>query len=158
MLKLVPIAAAALMAMSAHAVDKNITVTAEVNATLDLLSADGSALPTTMQMAYQPGGGLNPATVQTKIFTNDKAKDVQIRVANDPKLTGPSGAEVPLTVKLGGTTLTTTQQTLQATSIFLGDVADGSSVLPLSVSQTTRGVLTTGNYQGLVTLVLTQAP
>lgn len=160
MLKFVPIAAAALMAMSTHAVEKNITVTANVDATLELLSADGSALPTTMQMQYLPGVGLQPAVVSTKIFTNDKAKNVEVRLASSPSLTNqtnPSADAAPLTVKLGDETLATTVKTLQAAEIFLGDVKDGSIVLPLSIAQSTPGVLLTGSYQGLVSLVLTQS-
>lgn len=160
MLKFVPIAAAALMAMSAHAVQKDITVTATVDATLEMLSADGSALPTTMQMQYMPGVGLQPAVVNTKIFTNNKANDVQIRLASSPSLTNqtnPGANPAPLTVKLGDETLGTTVKTLQANAIFPGDVTDGSIVLPLSIAQSSPQTLDTGSYQGLVSLVLTQS-
>ena len=160
MLKFVPIAAAALMAMSAHAVEKNITVTANVDATLELASADGSALPTTMQMQYLPGVGLQPAVVNTKIFTNDKANNVEVRLASSPSLTNqtnPSADPAPLTVKLGDETLGTTVKTLQANAIFPSDVKDGSIVLPLSIAQSTVKVLETGSYQGLVSLVLTHS-
>lgn len=162
MLKFVPIAAAALMAMSmsAHAVQKDITVTATVDTTLEMLSADGSALPTTMQMQYLPGTGLQPAVVNTKIFTNDKTKDVQIRLASSPSLTNqtsPGSAAVPLKVKLGGNELTTTASTLTAATTFPGTVAEGSVVLPLSIAQSTVAEVPAGSYQGLVSLVLTQA-
>ncbi|RDI15518.1 cable pilus major pilin CblA [Comamonas sp. AG1104] len=161
MLKFVPIAAAALMAMSAHAVQKDITVTATVDTTLEMLSADGSPLPTTMRMQYLPGSGLQPAVVNTKIFTNDTARDVQIRLASSPSLTNqtnPSADDVALTVKLGGNELTTTASTLTAATTFPGTVAEGSVVLPLSIAQTTVAPITaSGSYQGLVSLVLTQA-
>ncbi|MCA8352493.1 cable pilus major pilin CblA [Burkholderia cepacia] len=161
MLKYVPIAAAALMSMSAHAVQKDITVTANVDTTLEMLSADGSALPTTMQMQYLPGSGLQAAEVNTKIFTNDKAKDLQIRLAAEPALknqTSPGAKEIPLAVKLGTTALSTTATTLKASEIFTGELAQGSNVLPLSIEQKTVGAITAaGSYQGLVSVIVTQS-
>ena len=161
MLKYVPIATAALMSMSAYAVQKDITVTANVDTTLEVLSADGSALPTTMQMQYLPGAGLQPAVVNTKIFTNDKAKNLQIRLATDPSLqnqTNPGAATIPLTVKLGDTTLTTTATTLKGADLFQGELAQGSNVLPLSIGQKTVAAVTaSGSYQGLVSIILTQS-
>lgn len=162
MLKFVPIAAAALMAMSmsAHAVQKDITVTASVDTTLEMLSADGSALPTTMQMQYLPGSGLQAAVVNTKIFTNDKAKNVQIRLASSPSLTNqtsPGSPAIPLTVSLGGNALTTTASTLTAAELFPGELAQGSNVLPLSIAQQTVAAVAAGSYQGLVSVILTQS-
>ncbi|MCA8091851.1 cable pilus major pilin CblA [Burkholderia anthina] len=161
MLKYVPIAAAALMSMSAYAVQKDITVTANVDTTLEMLSADGSALPATMQMQYLPGAGLQAAEVNTKIFTNDKAKDLQIRLVADPSLknqTNPGAEEIPLAVKLGATTLSTTATTLKAAEIFTGELAQGSNVLPLSIQQKTVAPVTAaGNYQGLVSMIVTQS-
>lgn len=154
-------AAAALMSMSAHAVQKDITVTATVDTMLEMLSADGSALPTTMQMQYLPGSGLQAAVVNTKIFTNDKAKDLQIRLASSPALrnqTSPGANEIPLKVTLGDTELSTTAATLQAAALFPGDLAQGSNVLPLSISQKTVAAVTAaGSYQGLVSVILTQS-
>ncbi|MBR8066760.1 cable pilus major pilin CblA [Burkholderia ambifaria] len=161
MLKYLPIAAAALMSMSAHAVQKDITVTANVDSTLEMLSADGSALPTTMQMQYLPGAGLQATVVNTKIFTNDKAKDLQIRLATDASLknrTSPGALEIPLTVKLGDTELSTTAKTLKTTDLFPGELAQGSNVLPLSIGQKTVAAITaSGSYQGLVSVILTQS-
>ncbi|AYQ41935.1 giant cable pilus [Burkholderia aenigmatica] len=161
MLKFIPIAAAALTSMSAHAVQKDITITANVDTTLEMLSADGSALPTTMQMQYLPGSGLQAAQVNTKIFTNDKAKDLQIRLASTPALknqTNPGAAEIPLAVKLGATEVTTTATTLKVAELFPGELAQGSNVLPLSIEQTkVEPVTASGNYQGLVSVILTQS-
>ncbi|RQR61987.1 Cro/Cl family transcriptional regulator [Burkholderia sp. Bp9125] len=162
MLKYVPIAAAAaLMSMSAYAVQKDITVTANVDTTLEMLSADGSALPTTMQMQYLPGTGLQAAVVNTKIFTNDKAKDLQVRLAATPSLknqVNPGAKDIPLTVKLGDTELTTTAATLKTADLFPGDLAQGSNVLPLSIGQKTVAAVTaSGSYQGLVSVVITQS-
>lgn len=95
MLKFVPIAAAALMSMSAYAVQKDITVTANIDTTLEMLSADGSALPATVQMQYLPGSGLQATEVNTKIFTNDKAKDLQIRLAAEPSMKNQTNPGAP---------------------------------------------------------------
>ncbi|UEP46742.1 cable pilus major pilin CblA [Burkholderia ambifaria] len=161
MLKYIPIAAVALMSMAAHAAQKDITVTANVDTTVEMLSADGSALPTTMQMQYMPGTGLQSATVSAKIFTNDKAKDLQIRLAAVPSLknlTTPGAAEIPLAVKLGGTELSTTAATLKASEIFTGELAQGSNALELSIAQKTAAAVTaSGSYQGVVSVIVTQS-
>lgn len=163
MLKFVPIAAVALMSisMSAHAVQKDITVTANVDTTLEILSADGSALPTTMQMQYLPGQGLQAAEVMTKIFTNDVKKDLQIRLSMAPTLrniTNPGADEVPLAVKLGSTDVTTQAETLKAADIFTGDIKSGSNAMPLSIAQKDAGVLAaSGSYRGVVSVILTQS-
>ncbi|HDR9506982.1 Cro/Cl family transcriptional regulator [Burkholderia cepacia] len=161
MLKYIPIAAVALMSMSAHAAQKDITVTANIDTTLEMLSADGSALPTTMTMQYMPGSGLQSAAVSAKIFTNDKAKDLQIRLAAVPSLknqTNPGAAAIPLAVKLGGTELSTTAATLKASEIFTGELAQGSNALELSISQkTAESVTASGNYQGVVSVIVTQS-
>lgn len=156
-----PTAVAALMSMSAHAVQKDITVTANIDTTLEMLSADGSALPATMQMQYLPGTGLQAAVVNAKIFTNDKAKDLQIRLAAEPSLknqTSPGAKEIPLAVSLGDTALSTTAVTLKTAELFPGELAQGSNVLPLSISQkAAEAVTASGSYQGLVSVILTQS-
>ncbi|MBO1749153.1 cable pilus major pilin CblA [Stenotrophomonas sp. SI-NJAU-1] len=163
MLKFVPVAAIALMSisMSAHAVQKDITVTANVDTSLEILSADGSPLPTTMQMQYLPGQGLQTAQVMTKIFTNDVKKDLQVRLSADPALrntTNPGAPDVPLAVKFGNANLTTKAETLSAAEIFSGDIKNGSNALPLSVAQKQAGALTeAGSYQGVVSVILTQS-
>lgn len=161
MLKFIPIAAAALMSMSAFAVQKDITVTANVDSTVEMLSADGSALPTTMQMQYLPGVGLQTASVNTKIFTNDKSKDLQVRLTEDsPSLknqTNPAAPAVPLKVSLADMELSTAPTKLISQNLFLGELAEGSIALPLSIAQATPEVVEAGSYQGLVSVILTQA-
>ncbi|VWC47143.1 cable pilus major pilin CblA [Burkholderia lata] len=161
MLKIVPIAAAALFSMSAFAVQKDITVTANVDPTLEILTADGSALPSSVAMSYMPGKGLQTKEVMTKIFSNDKTKDLQVRLATDAvmtNVTSPGATSIPLSVKLGNDVITTEATTVKAATIFLGDLSQGSSALPLSISQKTPGeVAEAGNYLGVVSLVVTQA-
>lgn len=157
-----PLLLTVVMGLSANAlaVQKDITVTANVDATLDLTTETGAVLPSTLQMGYMPGTGLTPVTQQTKIFTNDVAKDIKISLAGEAKLLDTVGAKpaIPLTVKFGDTALTTTPATLTATTLFpTGDSTNGSVIQPLMISQTTQTEVATGSYSGIVSIILTQA-
>lgn len=50
-----------------------------------------------------------------------------------------------------------TQANFTGSELFPGSVENGSAVLPLTISQTTKGILKTGQYSGVVSLMLTQA-
>ena len=63
----------------------------------------------------------------------------------------------PMTVKLGDKTLSTADVEYTGTELFPGSIENGSAVLPLTISQTTKGILKTGQYSGVVSLMLTQA-
>ncbi|MDH2895102.1 fimbrial protein [Rahnella variigena] len=157
-----PLMATAIMglAINAYAVQKDITVTANVDATLDMTTDTGEVLPSTMEMRYMPGVGLEPVSQMTKIFSNDAEKDVNINLAGTPQLMDTVGTNpnIPLTVKYGDLTLTQAQQTMTATTLFPnGDTANGSIIQPLMVSQTTQAAVASGNYSGVVSVVLTQA-
>lgn len=157
-----PLLLTVIMGLSANAlaVQKDITVTANVDATLDLTTETGAVLPSTLTMGYMPGTGLKPVTQQTKIFTNDVAKDIKISLAGAAQLQDTIGASaaIPLTVKFGDTTLTTTPATLTATTLFpTGDSVNGSIIQPLVISQATQAPVSSGNYSGIVSVILTQA-
>jgi hypothetical protein len=62
-----------------------------------------------------------------------------------------------MTVILGDKTLSTTDAEFTGTELFPGNIENGSAVLPLTISQTTKGILKTGQYSGVVSLMLTQA-
>lgn len=148
------------LAANAMAVQKDITVTANVDATLDLTTETGAVLPSTLTMGYMPGTGLQPVTQQTKIFTNDAAKDIKISLAGTAQLTDTVGAQpaVPLNVKFGNSVLTTAPVTVAAATLFPnGDSINGSIIQPLVISQATQAVLPSANYSGIVSIVLTQA-
>lgn len=150
--------------LSAMAVDKDITIVADVDPTLEILQADGSALPSTLRMNYIPGRGLQNASILTRILTNDVSKDLTMRLVTAPVLANmlnPATPGVPLSATYGGQALSaTTPVTLTATSLFPGaTTGEGSSVTQqLEVRQTTAGVLAAGSYQGVVSIVLTQVP
>jgi len=145
---------------SAMAVQKDITVTATVDAALDMTQSDGTALPKNIDMQYFPGTGLAPVSLQTKIWANDVAKDVKMRLANDFTLVNNLGAAtVPMSVKWGNQVLTTTDATMKATDLFPNTstaLKTGSVAKPLLISQATQEALETGTYQGVVSIYLYQ--
>ncbi|CAI1142363.1 MULTISPECIES: CS1 type fimbrial major subunit [Serratia] len=157
-----PIALAALFSLSAMAVQKDITVTADIDPTVELLQSDGTALPSSIKMTYLPGVGLQKQTLSTKIFTNDATKQVEMRLLATPSLTSittPTAAAIPLTVSYNGKALTTAvtkDSTLEPAVLFPNGRLDGGSVpFDLVIAQSTPGLVTTsGSYQGVVSLVL----
>lgn len=153
---------AALFSTSALAAEAIINVTANIDPTLELRNADGTLLEQNIRLGYLPGVGLDGHRMETKIYTNDKAKDVTVRLGSQPQLvhsTNTTAATIPLTVTLATKPLTTVEQTLTAAELFGSASGAGESVtLPLVISQATKApVDTAGTYQGMVQLVLTQA-
>lgn len=145
-------------AFAVQAVQKDITVNANVDATIDVTQADNSPLPSSITMQYLPGKGLSPLNLNTKIWSNSPTAGVNIRLVKAATLADVNGTKtIPLTVSLGGNVLTTTNQTLTAAVLFPAGTANGSDVLPLHLAQTTQSVLDTGAYTGIVSLVVTQA-
>ncbi|MGL5385855.1 MAG: CS1 type fimbrial major subunit [Enterobacterales bacterium] len=145
-------------AFAVQAVQKDITVNANVDATIDLTQADNSALPSSITMQYLPGKGLSPFNLNTKIWSNSPTAAVNIRLVKAATLTDVNGSEtIPLSVSLGGKALTTANQALTAADLFPAGITNGSDVLPLRFSQTTQGVIKTGSYTGIVSLVVAQA-
>lgn len=146
---------------SAMAVQKDITVTANVDAALDMTQVDNSALPKSVDMQYIPGTGLVPYQLQTKIWANDTAKDVMMQLTSDAVLVNSlGGATVPMSVSWGGTALSTTAVTLKATELFPNpDTAlqTGSIAKTLQIAQAKQEPLATGTYQGVVNIYLYQA-
>lgn len=174
LLKIAGMTAALLASTSAFAIQKDITVVADVDPTLELLQSDGSALPQLVRMNYIPGaaaanpapttplGGLQPVEIMTKILTNDVTKDVQIKLVNDPVLSpilNPTGSTVDLAVSYNNVDLSTTYSKLTAAAIFPAGTASGaaaSQAMPLKIRQKTPGSLATGSYSGVVSILLTR--
>ncbi|KVS70078.1 CS1 type fimbrial major subunit [Burkholderia cepacia] len=166
--KITLLSVAALASMSVMAVQKDITVVADVDTTLEMLRPDGSALPQTVNLDYVPGVGLREVSVPTKIFTNAINKGVNIRLVNSPVLAASTGSgSIPLTVKYNSVVLGTTNTLFAPDRLGLvqggtgagaANQYGGSNTLPLAIGPTTRGVLAQGRYQGVVSIVLTQAP
>lgn len=91
------------VAGSALAVQKDITVTANVDAALDMTQTDNTALPKAVEMQYLPGQGLQSYQLMTKIWSNDVTKDVKMQLVSPAQLVQSTDASkiVPLTVTLG---------------------------------------------------------
>ena len=146
------IVAAMTTSVSALAIQKDITVNASVDSQLDMTQADNTPLPASIDMQYLPGRGLESYRLNTKVWSNSATSNVKVRLAN------ADGAEtIPMTVKLGDKTLSTADVEYTGTELFPGSIENGSAVLPLTISQTTKGILKTGQYSGVVSLMLTQA-
>jgi len=121
--------------------------------------SDGQPLPSSVDMQYTPGVGLAPTTLETKIWSNDAAKDIKASLSATPTLTNTTGTgSATLAVKLGGQAITPTPITLSASELFpTGEVDQGSVTLPLEILPAAVAPLNSGNYTGMVSLVLTQA-
>lgn len=145
-------------AFATQAVQKDITVNANVDASIDLTQSDNSALPSSINMQYLPGKGLTPFSLNTKVWSNSATANVNIRLTKAVNLTDVNGTTtIPMEVSLGGKVLNATNQTLTAATLFPAGIDNGSDVLPLRIAQVTQGILATGTYSGIVSLVLTQA-
>ena len=90
------------VAVSASAVEKNITVTASVDPVIDLLQADGNALPSAVKLAYSPASKtFESYRVMTQVHTNDATKKVIVKLADTPQLTDVLNS----TVQMGRTSI-----------------------------------------------------
>ncbi|MEB7542046.1 CS1 type fimbrial major subunit [Enterobacter huaxiensis] len=158
LIKPLMIAAAMTTSVSVLAIQKDITVNASVDSQLDLTQADNTPLPASIDMQYLPGRGLESYRVNTKVWSNSATSNVKVRLVSAAQLSNTEGDQaVPMTVKLGDKTLTTADVEFTGAELFPGSIENGSAVLPLTISQTTKGILKTGQYSGVVSLMLTQA-
>lgn len=148
--------------MGASAVEKNITVTASVDPTLDLLQPDGSALPTSVALSYSPAAdGFEAYRIQTAVHTNDPNSGVVVKLAAEPVLSDvldPTN-QIPMDVTWGDTVLSTADATFAADTLNFGasGVSGVSATQELVIQADTQGSpVNAGNYQGLVSIILTQ--
>ena len=144
---------------SVNAAQRDITVNAEIDPTVDITLANGSPLPTTATMQYLPGKGLANYSEQVKLWSNTPDRDLLVSLVNTPSLTDKNGANpIELNVTLNGNQLSTTSRTLTYANIFPNGVANGSSAMPLVISQATPAATTAaGSYSGVVSIVVAQA-
>lgn len=148
-------------AMSAHAAEAHITVWANVDPTLSLLKADGSALPDAVQLPYRAGQGLSSWTERVRIFSNDTKLDVAVRLAEPavlvPRVAAAGAVDVPLRVTLNGHELGVAPIDFTADQLFQGAIPGASIEMPLTVAQAVIEPITAaGLYDGPVSLVLAQ--
>ena len=152
-------AALATVSLSANAFDADIKVWADVDPTLALLKADGTALDSVVNMVHNPVSGLVPWSQQVRIYSYDESKDIEVRVGSTPQLlnTDGGGAPVPLTVSLNGRALTVAAQDFSATDLFDGAMPGASIPMALRIAQTSPAPITRGGrYEGIVTIAMQQ--
>jgi len=144
------------VAGSALAVQKDITVTANVDAALDMTQTDNTALPKAVEMQYLPGQGLQSYQLMTKIWSNDVTKDVKMQLVSPAQLV--QSLDASKIVTWGGEEIKAdAATTFTATKIFASDaLTNGSLAKNLMFAQTTKGVLETGIYRGVVSIYLSQ--
>ena len=152
-------AALATVSLSANAFDADIKVWANVDPTLALLKADGTALDSVVNMVHNPVSGLVPWSQQVRIYSNDIDKDIEVRVGSAPQLlnTDGSGTPVPLTVSLNVKALTVAAQDFAASDLFDGALPGASIPMPLRIAQTVQAPIAKGGtYEGIVTIAMQQ--
>jgi len=152
-------AALATASLSAHAVESHIKVYTNVDTTLALMKADGSALPDLITLAHIPGQGLNAHTERVRIYTNDETKDIEVRLITDPSLVlkGGGGTPIPLAVDLNNKRLTVAAQDFLASDIYDGALPGASVAMDLRVGQVSRAPITVaGEYEGIVSIAMVQ--
>lgn len=152
--------------MSAHAVQADITVWADVDPTLALLKADGTPLTDVVEMTYRAGtgaaAGLAPWTEQVRVFTNDTDKDINVRLGADaalqPHVAAPGAVAIPLTVSLNAVPITVAGVDFTKASLYPGSEMDGASKsMELKIAQTKPGTIAFGGqYRGMVTILMVQ--
>ncbi|EDS5038008.1 fimbrial protein [Salmonella enterica subsp. enterica serovar Wandsworth] len=158
------VALATVYSFSVSAVQKDINVTASIDSTLELLQADGSSLPSVMKLDFLPGKGLVHKSLQTRLYSNDQTKGVNVKLLNVPQLVNvlDPTKTIDMDVTLGGKSLTTTNSLLDANTLFPDGKSDTSALLNLDIAQKGAGSealqnLPAGDYNGLVSLVISQA-
>ncbi|WP_447906248.1 CS1 type fimbrial major subunit [Stenotrophomonas sepilia] len=164
LLKKAALAAALVTAsLSAHAAQTDITIVATVDNNMTLLRADGSALPDSVKMSYNPVRGLSTWSDQVRIYSNDTTKDIQVRLTAPVELvptnTAGTPVPVPLTVSMKGRALSTTVEEFTAAELFDGAIPNASVSMELAIAQTTLGkIAAAGDYQGMASIVLSPKP
>jgi hypothetical protein len=158
-IKVISLVSVLAVAFSVNAVQRDITVTANIDPTVDVTLADGSPLPSSIAMQYLPGKGLAAHKENIKFWSNTADRALNVSLANTPSLTDANGANpIPLSVSVNGKTLSTTTTSLAYATTFPSGIENGSSTMPLVISQTSPGAVSAaGTYTGIVSLVVTQA-
>lgn len=156
-------AALATASLSAHAAEVDIAVWADVDPTLAMLKADGTALDDSVKLSHDPATGLLLAwTQRVRIHSNDIDKDIAVRLGASPSLIpegSAGGTAVPLAVSLNGEALSTTAKDFEASKIFDGALPGRSIPMDLTIGQgNTTAIATAGKYSGIVTLAFIQKP
>lgn len=152
---------AAFMAVTsaASAVEKRITVLANIDPSLEMTQSDGSALPTSITMNYNPVNGIRDSDIYTKLVSNSPNQDITMSLLTPAVLTNNWDPDktIPLTVTYNDMPVTTTPwppgQGLKATEAFT-DATGISKSMVLRISAPNTDNLTMGTYQGDVSILV----
>nr|4HJI_A Chain A, CS1 fimbrial subunit A [Escherichia coli]4HJI_B Chain B, CS1 fimbrial subunit A [Escherichia coli] len=134
--------------------------------TVDLLQSDGSALPNSVALTYSPAvNNFEAHTINTVVHTNDSDKGVVVKLSADPVLSNVLNPtlQIPVSVNFAGKPLSTTGITIDSNDLNFASsgVNKVSSTQKLSIhadaTRVTGGALTAGQYQGLVSIILTKS-
>lgn len=135
---------------SAYAVQKNITVTANVDPTIDMTLSDGSALPKSVEMKYVSGTGLSPVSMMTRIGSNAmsaSAGAINMKLVTAPQLVNNAGATtktIPPAVSWRGQALSDTTPADFTTAVLFPNgkeaATTGSLAKKLNISQAKKGI------------------
>lgn len=145
---------------AAHAADVVIDLSANIDPTLSVLQANGSPMPQNLDLGYNAAtGDLSSPTIQTRLFTNDVTRNVEVRLGSASSLvhaTNSTVAAIPLTVRLDGQTITTATTTLNANEVWTGSGVGESRTLPLTVTGRAAGANppVAGRYVGRLEMVI----
>ncbi|MBD1551908.1 CS1 type fimbrial major subunit [Pseudomonas typographi] len=142
LLPLLVLLAAAQAAVAADStINKRVTVTASVPAGTFIVSDEGSWMNQPQVIGLDDSGALTP--VVNRLYLKSSIGPISATLDSAPTMT--SGADnIPLTMAIGGTTLSTTTKQIVAAS----DATNGSW-LEASIGAT-QGTYNAGNYRGYV--------
>ncbi|HAG0390713.1 TPA: hypothetical protein G8S59_004009 [Salmonella enterica] len=134
----------------------SITVTADVDPSLALVSANNTSLQD-ISIAYIPSRGLQTGSEQVRIASNDNQHGVDVSLSQDVQLVNASdpSVKVPMSVTLGSNDLTTSKAANFGKGIFINGE---TSPMTLTVSPTSKtDSLASGHYSGVINIVLAQS-
>lgn len=140
----------------ASAAQSNFEVSTDIDPSLSMSYADGSAI-TDINLPFIVGAGIKPVSKDVEIISNDTAKGVLIKLDQDSILYGKDiNNTLPLDVKLGNKKLTTSVTTYNKSELFNGSQSITQKLVFTPRSASTVD-LAADDYRGVVTLVLTQS-
>lgn len=157
----------------ANAATVSINMHAKVDPKVGIVNANDFSALKDVKLQYDILKGIIPSVQKVKLLTNDPSKNLSVKLAEDVELKNPllpadSTSTIPLTIKLGGTELTTADSSFTIASIFptkrvhatdtVPDVTNGSNILDMVISAKTQPSKATvaGHYVATVNLVINQ--
>ena len=159
LLKMSAVLAASLVTVAAHAVTKDIEVSAVIDPALELVTINNRPLPSNMRMEFSFANGLLPASIPMAVRSNDTTTDIRMTVAEDVNLVATNNTTakpIALEVTYADKSVGTTPTVFPAKELFGEDGnATGFAKLVIKAKGVTKDAAA-GEYIGTVRLVVTQ--